>query len=117
MPTVFGHKDKQVIFGLPGNPVSTFIIFEIFVKPLLLSFMGHAFRPLLLKATLEKDFRRTQAARSIFLPVNIQAGRAAIIAYHGSAHLHALSQANALLYIPAGQSAIPAGSTVDVRHL
>jgi molybdopterin molybdotransferase len=117
MPTVFGARGSQAVFGLPGNPVSTFVIFEIFVKPLLMRMMGHDFHPLVLPAILESAFRRSQAARSAFLPLRVHNGRATVIAYHGSAHLHALSQANALLYIPAGQLEIPAGSSVDARCL
>jgi molybdopterin molybdotransferase len=117
MPTVFGTHGSQIVCGLPGNPVSTFVIFEIFFKPLLMRMMGSNFQPLILKATLENEYRRSRSARSAFLPLRVHNGRAAVIAYHGSAHLHALSQANALLYIPAGQSEFPAGSAVDVRYL
>lgn len=117
MPTVFGSKDNKIVFGLPGNPVSTFVIFEVFIKPLLMRLMGHEFQPLTASATLENDYSRSQARRGIFLPVQACAGRATLVAYHGSAHLHALSRANALLYVPAGQHAIAAGSTVHVRYL
>jgi molybdopterin molybdotransferase len=117
MPTVFGNRGDKFAFGLPGNPVSTFVIFEVFIKPLVLNLMGHHFQPLTWKAILEKDYRRSQAARGVFLPLVVRNGRAATIAYHGSAHLHALSQANALLYIPSGQCEISAGSIIDVRCL
>jgi molybdopterin molybdotransferase len=117
MPTVFGSKGSKIVFGLPGNPVSTFVIFEVFIKPLIMRLMGHDFQPLLLPATLKNDYRRSRAGRSIFLPLSVQNGQATIIAYHGSAHLHALNQANALLYVPAEQLSIPAGSTVNVRFL
>jgi molybdopterin molybdotransferase len=117
MPTVFGSHGEKFAFGLPGNPVSTFVIFEVFIKPLILRLMGHHFRPLTCKTTLEKDYRREQAARGTFLPLAVRNGRAAMVTYHGSAHLHALSQANALLYIPAGQCEISAGSIIDVRCL
>ena len=117
MPTVLGTKGSKIIFGLPGNPVSTFVIFEVFIKAMIMRLMGHNFQPLILQATLENDYRRSQAARSAFLPLRVHNGRAAVSAYHGSAHLHAMSQANALLYIPAGQYEISAGSTIDVRCL
>jgi molybdopterin molybdotransferase len=117
MPTVFGSKGSNIVFGLPGNPVSTFVIFEVFIKPLILRLMGHNFQPLLLPATLKNDYHRSRAGRSIFLPLSVQNGQATIIAYHGSAHLHALNQANALLYVPAEQLSIPAGSAVNVRFI
>jgi molybdopterin molybdotransferase len=117
MPTVFASRDGQPVFGLPGNPVSTFVIFEVFIKPLLLRWQGHDFQPLLQPAELQPGFRRARSERTAFLPVACRAGRAELLAYHGSAHLHALSRANALLRVPAGVSEIPAGSTVDVRLL
>ncbi len=117
MPTVFASRDGKPVFGLPGNPVSTFVIFEVFIKPLLLRWLGHDFRPLLQPAELQPGFRRKSSERTAFLPVACRAGRAELLAYHGSAHLHALSRANALLRVPAGVGEIPAGSTVDVRFL
>ena len=117
MPTVFGSRGDKIVFGLPGNPVSTFVIFEIFIKPMILRLLGHAFQPLVLPAQLTEGFRRSQATRTAFIPVHYQDGQAAIVSYHGSAHLHALSRANALLRVPAGQLSIPAGSSVHVRYL
>jgi molybdopterin molybdotransferase len=117
MPTVFASRGGKIAFGLPGNPVSTLVIFEIFIKPLLMRLMGHAVRPLVLPVVLADSYSRSNGARSAFLPVMLREGRAELVAYHGSAHLHALSRANALLLVPAGQTAIAAGSTVDVRLL
>jgi molybdopterin molybdotransferase len=117
MPTVFGSRGEKIAFGLPGNPVSTFVIFEIFIKPLLLRLMGHDFQPLIVPSVLAEPFSRGQAARTAFIPVCYQQGRALPVAYHGSAHLHALSQANALLRVPPGCRTVAAGSIVDVRLL
>jgi len=117
MPTVFGSQEEKIVFGLPGNPVSTFVIFEIFIKPLLLRWMGHFYQPLVLPAELTETYNRSHGGRTAFIPVRYQDGQAAMLSYHGSAHLHALSLANALLRVPAGQLSIPAGSTVDVRYL
>jgi molybdopterin molybdotransferase len=117
MPTVFASRGDKAAFGLPGNPVSTFVIFEVFIKPLILRLMGHHFQPLICRANLKDAYRRRQAERGLFLPLAIENGTAAIVSYHGSAHLHALSRANGLLFIPAGQIEVCAGSTVDVRCL
>jgi len=117
MPTVFASRGEKAAFGLPGNPVSTFVIFEIFIKPLLLRLMGHAYRPLIMPAVLTAAYGRSQGARTAFVPVACREGLAALVTYHGSAHLHSLSRANALLRVPAGQLSIPAGSTVDVRFI
>lgn len=117
MPTVFASRGEQAVFGLPGNPVSTFVIFEVFIRPLLLRWLGHAYRPLIVPAVLEAGYRRRRSERTLFLPAFYREGKAEILAYHGSAHLHALSRANALLRVPAGQGSIPAGSMVDVRFI
>jgi molybdopterin molybdotransferase len=117
MPTVFASRGEKAAFGLPGNPVSTFVIFEVFIKPLLLRQLGHGHQPLLQPVVLAAAFHRSRAERTVFLPVFVSFGRAELVSYHGSAHLHALSRANALLRVEAGCSAIAAGSTVDVRFL
>lgn len=44
-PTVFGMAEHKYIFGLPGNPVSSYVIFEILVKPMLYKLMGHDHKP------------------------------------------------------------------------
>jgi molybdopterin molybdotransferase len=107
----------QCAFGLPGNPVSTFVIFEVLIKPLLLRMMGHRELPLRQPAVLASPFSRGNGERAAFVPVVVRNGRAEFVAYHGSAHLHALARANGLLLVPAGQTALAAGSTVDVRLL
>ncbi len=117
MPTVFGSRGDKIAFGLPGNPVSTFVIFEVFIKPLLLRLQGHAYRPLVQPAVLAGAFRRAHGGRTAFVPVVCREGRAVLVSYHGSAHLHSLSQANALLRVPAAETVIAAGSIVDVRFL
>ena len=117
MPTVFGSRGEKIVFGLPGNPVSTFVIFEIFIKPLIRRLMGHSEQPLVVPALLTAAFSRANGARTSFVPVYYFQGRATVLAYHGSAHLHSLSQANALMQVAVGQLNIPAGSTVDVRYL
>jgi molybdopterin molybdotransferase len=117
MPTVFGTRDEKVVFGLPGNPVSTFVIFEILIKPFLFRMMGHEYKPFFIRGTLEEDYRRKNAARTAFIPVLYNAGKVRIIPYHGSAHLLALHSANALISVPRGVLEIPAGSVLDVRQI
>jgi molybdopterin molybdotransferase len=116
-PTVFGRQGKRFVFGMPGNPVSTFVVFEALVKPFLYRMMGHDFIQPLVKGTLLQGFNRSKASRTAFIPVRYQNGMVEILEYHGSAHIYAFSKANGLLEIPAGVKEIKMGAEVDVRSL
>jgi molybdopterin molybdotransferase len=117
-PTVFGTRGNGVIFGMPGNPVSTFTVFEVFVKPVLYRLMGHEYTPLLLKGVMKKDFRRKRGTRTAYVPVKYDnEGFVEPVEYHGSAHLASLSQANALLKVPTDVKKIVKGSVVYVRQV
>lgn len=116
-PTVFGMKEKKFFFGLPGNPVSTFVVYEIFVKPFLYRMMGHDYRPPVIKGVMKQDFKRKKSERTLFIPVGYRDGFVEMLEYHGSAHIYAFSQAAGLLCIPAGVKEILKGSTVDVRQV
>ncbi|MCP4215565.1 MAG: molybdopterin molybdotransferase MoeA [bacterium] len=117
-PTVFGTAGNTLVFGLPGNPVSTFTIFEIFARPLLYRLMGHVYQPQMMKGTMNVDYSRRNAQRTAYLPVRYAAdGAVEPLNYHGSAHLAALSEANGFLKIPIGQKEIPKGSSVYVRQI
>ena len=117
-PTVFGTRGDTLVFGLPGNPVSTFTIFEVFVKPVLYRLMGYDYRPLLLKGVMKKDFKRRRSIRTAYVPVKYHNdGFVEPVEYHGSAHLTALPQANALLKIPTGLNKVLKGSVVYVRQI
>ena len=105
------------MFGLPGNPVSTFVIFELFVKPFLYRSMGIDWSPALQRGVVERPIRRAQADRTEFLPVRVRQGLVNAVPYHGSAHLNALADADGLLRIEVGVREIPEGTQVDVRPL
>ena len=122
-PTVFGILDKGrknpvFCFGLPGNPVSTFIIFELFVKPFLFKMMGHKFSAAVSHRQLEKTITRKGEERDSWLPIVFtKNNKVASIEYHGSAHINALSEADGLVCIPAGIAEIKEGTTVAVRQI
>jgi molybdopterin molybdotransferase len=116
-PALFARLGGQYIFGLPGNPVSTFVIFEIFVKPFLYRRMGIDWMPPSYMGTLAHTIRRTQDERTEFLPVRVFQGRVEAVAYHGSAHLNALSGADGLVRIDVGARELTEGTQVDVRPL
>lgn len=117
-PTVFGKTDRSYIFGLPGNPVSSFINFELMVKPLLYKMMGYNYRALEVPLPLGYDFSRKKADRPEFIPVNIDSTANVFpVSYHGSAHIHAISLADGLMYIPKGIYDLRKGDAVSVRPL
>ncbi len=117
-PTVFGIADSAICFGLPGNPVSTFILFEILIKPFLYRMMGHDFRPPEIPATLARPVRNKRGNRCSWIPVRLDRdGTATPVEYHGSAHVAALCPANGLISVPVGTTEIREGTEVHVRRI
>ena len=116
-PTVFGKHERGYVFGLPGNPVSTFMVFEIMVKPFLYRMMGHDFQHQILTLPMGNDWRRRKARRTEFVPVRIVGGRISALEYHGSAHVFALTGAEGLMEVPAGKLEIAKESMAHVRLL
>ena len=107
-----------MVFGMPGNPVSTFTIFEVFVKPVLYRTMGFNYTPSVVKGIMSKDFKRKRTVRTAYVPVRCdREGRVEPVEYHGSAHLSALAEANGLLKIPRGVGRVLKGSTVYVGQI
>ena len=114
-PTVFGTKGSKYFFGLPGNPVSTFVLFEVLVRPFLVKLMGADYHPVCIQGRLTKDIVKRKADRSEFRPVKLQPdGSVNFFAYHGSAHIHAYTLANGIVRIPAGVTKLNAGANVQV---
>ncbi len=116
-PLWFGHTDRNFVFGLPGNPVSTYILFEVFVKHLIWQQCGVPFGPHNLRAELGKEIRRRTWDRTEFLPVRFEGNKVIPIKYHGSSHLNALSEADGLTIVDKGLDHIPAGEIINVRLL
>ncbi len=118
-PTVFGKSsDGKYVFGLPGNPVSSFVQFELIVKPFLHHLMGNEYKPLQFNLPLAKDYSRKKFSRDKWEPANITAdGKIELSSYHGSAHIHALSHSDVLIKIPRGVEKLKAGALVHVRQI
>ncbi len=104
-PVYFGIRNDALIFGLPGNPVSAFVCFELFVRPALRRLAGRT-DPLshMLSATLTEDFTyRTD--RPTYHPAWLEAREAGwqvrAIPWHGSPDLRGLTGANCfVLFLP-----------------
>jgi molybdopterin molybdotransferase len=115
-PTVFGVSENIFCFGLPGNPVSTFVLFELLVKPFLYKLMDYDYKPAAVKMPLGKSFRRKKTERQTWIPIVItDAGMLKPVDYHGSAHINALCITDGLISIGLGVAEIEKGTIVPVR--
>ena len=115
-PTVFGVCDEAFCFGLPGNPVAGFVIFELLVKPFLNRMMGCDYKYHDIPMPLAETVRRKKTERQSWIPVAItDAGTAKPVEYHGSAHASALCSADGLVCIGVGVAEIEKGTIVPVR--
>ena len=116
-PTVFGRKGSQFIFGLPGNPVSSFVLFEVLVKPFLSRMMGNYQESEIMQLPMGASFKRKKSERKLLLPVRIENGLVYPVEYHGSAHINAYTHAQGILAIETGKSELQKGEIADVRSL
>jgi len=116
-PTIFGkHRDSNIFCcGLPGNPVSVFMVFETLLKPFLYKLMGCFIKPIVIPLTLAKTIRRKKSVRQSSLPVKIENGNVFPIEYHGPAHINAMCFADGFIRIPVGVTELTEGTIVDVE--
>ncbi|MGC1374669.1 MAG: gephyrin-like molybdotransferase Glp [Anaerolineales bacterium] len=115
-PLAFGHYRGVPFFGLPGNPVSAFVGFLVFVEPAIRQLQGQGTveRPrvrTILGESLESDGRESYLRAT----VTLEDGRyvARFSSNQSSGNLFSLVEANALVIIPAGVTSCPAGAEVD----
>lgn len=117
-PTIFGKSKNTFAFGMPGNPVSSFIVFEFFVKELLAGLMGLNNYYKTLPFEMAFDFKRKRNERLARIPVKINdEGKIESVEYHGSAHISSLALADGIMSVPIGISEIKKGSIVNVRQI
>jgi len=116
-PLMFATHSGGVCFGMPGNPVSTYVLMELLVKPYLLKSMGHTSEPRIVQMKLNKDLKIRCARRQTFVPVRLVDGGVERVAFHGSAHIHAMCNADGLIDFPKGENFYEAGSLIHVRLL
>jgi len=120
-PLAFGTIGEKPVFGLPGNPVSSMISFEQFVRPSLLKMMGHRqlFRPVI-EAILKEEIKK-MAGRRYFIrgSVSIEKDQYFVTTTgeQGSGILRSMVRANGLIVIPEDQEMVRAGEKVKVQLL
>ncbi len=107
------------VFGLPGNPVSSFVIFEVFVRPYLGRMMGADFARPRVRARLETPVTKP-IDRVHYLPAGVryEGGEYAVrtVPWHGSADLFALTRANGFVVVPI-RTTYAEGARVDCMLL
>ncbi|HPD65648.1 MAG TPA: molybdopterin molybdotransferase MoeA [Bacteroidia bacterium] len=115
-PTTFGVKGQKLIFGLPGNPVSSFIQYELVVKPAVYRIMGLNYHPAPLYLPFGIEYTRKHTERMAWFPVVLnEKGEIIPSEYHGSAHINSLADAFGIASIEIGKSKIEKGELVHVR--
>jgi len=112
------ENPKTYFFGLPGNPVSTMVTFELFARPMLEALAGQSPRNLLfLHARLKKEIRIKTGLKR-FLPAilsgEFERSEVELVAWQGSGDIAATARANCCIVIPADRECIAAGEWVAV---
>jgi molybdopterin molybdotransferase len=120
-PTWFGQRDQQLVFGLPGNPVSAAVTFSLFAAPALAALQGAVRGGLLdreaeLGHSVARNPRREQALR-VRLERRDGTTIATVNGPQGSNILSSLLGADALALLPPGQSEAEAGTVVALEPL
>ena len=120
-PLAFGCTDKTLVFGLPGNPVSSMVCFEEFVIPALRQMMGH---PRRYRRTITARLAHAikfRAGRTEFVRVQLSCDGTGYVAHatgtQSSSVLLSMAKADGLLVIPSDSSGLAANENVTVQLL
>jgi molybdopterin molybdotransferase len=117
-PVVFGSCGKKYFFGLPGNPVSTMVTFELFARPMIEALAGMTPQPLVfLRAQLKSEIR-TKTGLKRFLPAvlvgEFENAEVELARWQGSGDIAALARANCYVIVPPERERIEVGEWVSV---
>jgi molybdopterin molybdotransferase len=117
-PIVFGRANGKYFFGLPGNPVSTMVTFELFAKPLLEALAGMTARKLVFLHARLKSEIKTKTGLKRFLPGTLSGefehAEVELATWHGSGDVASTARSNCYIVIPSDRERIPAGEWVPV---
>ncbi len=117
-PLIVGEKGGRMVFGLPGNPVSSFVTFEVFVKPAVRRWTGlTAPSPAKVRGRISRDIHQNPG-RLFFMPAQTLFTPTGFICQpletKGSADIVAFSKADSMLLFPAESGFLAKGETVDI---
>jgi molybdopterin molybdotransferase len=121
-PVSFGVRGRTLVFGLPGNPVSSLVGFELFVRPAILALQGDAdpmprFEPARLVAAARRNPNRDQLVRARTRPGGEEAVELEPLAGQESHMIATAAGADALLLVPRGEGELAPGSPVRYLRL
>jgi molybdopterin molybdotransferase len=115
-PLWFGRRGAQLVFGLPGNPVSAIVCFLLFARPALAALQGVPGAPVRGRAVLGEAVPR-QRGREEAVRVRLEDGRAVPTGPQGSHQLSSMLGADALAIVPRGEGEIAAGTEVEIERI
>jgi molybdopterin molybdotransferase len=117
-PAVFGLCQGKLVFGLPGNPVSTMVTFELFVVPALDVLSGTHARPLPVVGARLAEPVHEKGEMAHFLPAHLDhvngEPRISVLPWKGSGDIVTIARANAFLVVPADRPDWNAGEWAPV---
>ncbi|HEY2931910.1 MAG TPA: gephyrin-like molybdotransferase Glp [Acidobacteriota bacterium] len=118
-PLTFATLHGKLLFGLPGNPVSCFVTFEIFVRPVIAALQGRQYAPQRILATAQNSFTN-KGPRPYYAPALTRCTdggwETKILAIRGSADIFRFSEADSLVLLPP-DTELTAGDRVSVLLL
>jgi len=117
-PLFFGTRGKKLIFGIPGNPVSTYLAFLAFIKPAIDIMMGKTPELRFRTGILKDDFRQ-KPGRKHFVPARVFEEKGTLLVspvagYSGSADIASVSKACAFMVVDGSVSSLRRGDAVEV---
>jgi molybdopterin molybdotransferase len=117
-PVVFGRVEDKYFVGLPGNPISTMVTFELFAKPILEALAGLSLRSLVFTHAKLKSEIRTKTGLKRFLPAllsgEFERSEVELVGWQGSGDVASVARANCYAVIPPDRERIEAGEWVPV---
>lgn len=121
-PMIFGHRDRQIILGVPGNPVSSMICARVFAVPLIMAMLGLPAAvanpvPAALTAPIEANGPRAHYMRACRAATSDGAAGVRPLANQDSSLIAPLAAADCLIIRPPRAPALPAGAKVDTLPL
>jgi len=120
-PVAFGHIGTIPLLGLPGNPVSAAVTFELFGRPVIRKMLGHTHLLHPQADVVVEDGVSERVMRRHYVRAHVERRHGSLIAHttgnQGSNIMTSLLNANALLIVPEGGTVIPPGGTAKAIML